>query len=96
MVDDHALVRQGVAAVVDREPDMSVVGEAGTGEEAVERYRALVPDVTVMDLGLPEIDGVQGLDAAEVLGEPASGQRGRPLGRPRIGVGVYWSPQSSR
>ena len=44
----------------------------------------------------PEIDGVQGLDAAEVLGEPASGQRGRPLGRPRIGVGVYWSPQSSR
>ena len=44
----------------------------------------------------PEVDGVQGLDAAEVLGEPASGQRGRPSGRPRIGVGVYWSPQSSR
>ena len=61
VVDDHALVRQGVAAVVDREPDMSVVGEAGTGEEAVERYRALVPDVTVMDLGLPGIDGVQAM-----------------------------------
>jgi DNA-binding NarL/FixJ family response regulator len=58
VVDDHALVRQGVAAVVDREPDLSVVGEAGTGEEAVERYRALMPDVTVMDLGLPGIDGV--------------------------------------
>ena len=58
VVDDHALVRQGVTAVVDREPDLSVVGEAGTGEEAVERYRALVPDVTVMDLGLPGIDGV--------------------------------------
>jgi DNA-binding NarL/FixJ family response regulator len=61
VVDDHALVRQGVAAVVDREQDMSVVGEAGTGEEAVERYRALVPDVTVMDLGLPGIDGVQAM-----------------------------------
>jgi DNA-binding NarL/FixJ family response regulator len=61
VVDDHALVRQGVAAVVDREPDMSVVGEAGTGEQAVERYRALVPDVTVMDLGLPGIDGVQAM-----------------------------------
>lgn len=61
VVDDHALVRQGVAAVVDREPDMSVVGEAGTGEEAVERYRVLVPDVTVMDLGLPGIDGVQAM-----------------------------------
>jgi len=61
VVDDHALVRQGVAAVVDREQDMSVVGEAGTGEEAVERYRALMPDVTVMDLGLPGIDGVQAM-----------------------------------
>jgi DNA-binding NarL/FixJ family response regulator len=61
VVDDHALVRQGVAAVVDREPDMSVVGEAGTGEEAVERYRVLVPDVTVMDLGLPGIDGAQAM-----------------------------------
>jgi DNA-binding NarL/FixJ family response regulator len=61
VVDDHALVRQGVAAVVDRERDMLVVGEAGTGEEAVERYRILMPDVTVMDLGLPGMDGVQAI-----------------------------------
>jgi len=63
VVDDHALVRQGVAAVVSREPDMSVVGEAATGEEAVERFRALQPDVTVMDLGLPVMDGVQSMKA---------------------------------
>jgi two-component system NarL family response regulator len=63
VVDDHALVRQGVAAVVSREPDMSVVGEAATGEQAVERFRALQPDVTLMDLGLPVMDGVQSMKA---------------------------------
>jgi hypothetical protein len=51
-----------------------------------------------VDLACPDlkVDGAERLDAAEVLGEPASGQRGRPVGRPRIGVPVYWSPQSSR
>ena len=58
VADDHALVRQGVVAVVGRETDMSVVGEAGDGRQAVERFRALQPDVTLMDLGLPVMDGV--------------------------------------
>lgn len=61
VVDDHALVRRGVAAVVDREPGMLVVTEAGSGEEAVERWRVVQPDVTVMDLGLPGMDGVQAM-----------------------------------
>jgi len=58
VADDHALVRQGVAAVVSRETDMSVVGEAGDGRQAVERFRVLQPDVTLMDLGMPVMDGI--------------------------------------
>jgi two-component system NarL family response regulator len=58
VADDHALVRQGIAAVVGRETDMSVVGEAGDGRQAVERFRVLQPDVTLMDLGMPVMDGV--------------------------------------
>jgi DNA-binding NarL/FixJ family response regulator len=61
VVDDHALVRQGVVAVVGREPDITVVGEAGTGQEAVAQFGALRPDVTVMDLGLPVMDGVEAM-----------------------------------
>jgi DNA-binding NarL/FixJ family response regulator len=58
VADDHPLVRQGVVAVVSRETDMQVVGEAGTGLRAVEKWRALRPDVTIMDLGLPEMSGI--------------------------------------
>jgi two-component system NarL family response regulator len=58
VADDHALVRQGVVAVVGRETDMSVVGEAGDGRQAVERFRVLQPDVTLMDLGMPVMDGI--------------------------------------
>ncbi len=58
IVDDHVLLREGIAAVVQDEKDLEVVGEAGTGREAIDGFRKHRPDVTVMDLQLPEIDGV--------------------------------------
>ncbi|MCL9664720.1 response regulator transcription factor [Curtobacterium albidum] len=59
LVDDHALVRQGLRAVLATTTDCDVVGEAGTGEEAVERAGALHPDVVVMDLSMPGAGGVE-------------------------------------
>lgn len=58
IVDDHPLLREGIAAVVQGETDMELVGEAGTGREAIERFREHRPDVTLMDLQMPELDGV--------------------------------------
>lgn len=58
IVDDHPLLRAGIAAVISGEADMTLVGEASNGREAVERFRELRPDVTVMDLQMPELDGV--------------------------------------
>jgi DNA-binding NarL/FixJ family response regulator len=59
LVDDHALVRQGLRAVLATTTDCDVVGEAGTGEEAVERAADLHPDVVVMDLSMPGAGGVE-------------------------------------
>jgi DNA-binding NarL/FixJ family response regulator len=58
IVDDHAIVRQGLRAIIRVMPDMEFVGEAGGGREAVELAAALRPDVVLMDLVMPEIDGV--------------------------------------
>ena len=58
IVDDHPVVREGLAALIDRRPDMTVVGEAGTGAEALVQFRTLTPDVTLMDLRMPELGGV--------------------------------------
>lgn len=63
IVDDHAVVRDGLAAVLDLQPDLTVVGQAGSGGEAVERFRELRPDVTLMDLSMPEGDGVEAIAA---------------------------------
>lgn len=66
-VDDHPLIREGLAALIATEPNMHVVGEAENGEEAIEQYRALKPDIVLMDLVMPVMDG---LDAARaILGE---------------------------
>ncbi len=56
--DDHPLVRKGIASILANEPDMQLVGEAGNGREAVEKFKELHPDVTLMDLRMPEMDGV--------------------------------------
>ncbi|QCR42715.1 DNA-binding response regulator [Curtobacterium sp. SGAir0471] len=64
LVDDHALVRQGLRSVLATTTDCDVVGEAGTGEDAVERAASLHPDVVVMDLSMP---GAGGVEATRVI-----------------------------
>lgn len=61
LVDDHPVVRDGVAAIAETQPDMEVVGEAGDGEEAVELAQKLRPDVVLMDLRLPGVTGVEAI-----------------------------------
>jgi DNA-binding NarL/FixJ family response regulator len=58
IVDDHPLMREGVAAVLATQEDIQVVGEATTGREAIDAYRQLRPDVTLMDLQMPNMDGI--------------------------------------
>src|SRR6476620_4734707 len=56
--DDHPLVRKGLAAIIAQEADLELVGEAQNGREAIELYRRLQPEVLLMDLRMPEIDGI--------------------------------------
>lgn len=58
IVDDHSIVRQGLAAMIENELDMTVVGQAGNGQEAIDQYRQLQPDITLMDLRMPQMSGV--------------------------------------
>jgi DNA-binding NarL/FixJ family response regulator len=58
-VDDHALLRKGLAAVVNAEPDMKLIAEASNGEEAIEKFRTHRPDVTLMDLQMPGLNGIE-------------------------------------
>jgi len=62
-VDDHPVVRQGIAGLVGIQSDMVLVGEAGDGREAIQQFRALHPDVTLMDLQMPEMGGLDALIA---------------------------------
>jgi DNA-binding NarL/FixJ family response regulator len=66
-VDDHPVFRGGIAALIAHQPDMSLVGEASNGHEAIRQFRALRPDVTLMDLQMPEMNGVDATIA--ILGE---------------------------
>lgn len=59
VVDDHPLLREGVAAMIASERDMRLIAEADNGQQAVERYRQYRPDVTLMDLELPIMDGIE-------------------------------------
>ncbi|MBI3076715.1 MAG: response regulator transcription factor [Deltaproteobacteria bacterium] len=59
LVDDHPLFRHGVAALLEQQPDMEVVGEAGDGQEAIERAAELMPDVILMDVYMPRCDGLE-------------------------------------
>ncbi len=58
VVDDHPIMREGIAAVIQGESDMALVAEAGTGQQAIECFAEHRPDVTLMDLQMPEMDGV--------------------------------------
>jgi DNA-binding NarL/FixJ family response regulator len=63
VVDDHPVVRQGVVGLVGGHPDMRVVGEASNGREAIQQFRAHHPDVVLMDLQMPEMNGLDALMA---------------------------------
>lgn len=62
-VDDHPLLHQGIAAVIHSQQDMLLVGEAFTGREAIQLYREHRPDITLMDLRLPDISGIDAMNA---------------------------------
>ena len=58
-VDDHALLRKGIAALIGAEPDMRLVGEAANGQEAIAEFKKHLPDITLMDLQMPEMGGIE-------------------------------------
>ncbi len=63
VVDDHPVVRAGLRAMIDAEPDLNVIAEAGSGEEAVARFAESRPDVTLMDLRMPKMSGPEAIAA---------------------------------
>jgi DNA-binding NarL/FixJ family response regulator len=62
-VDDHQLLREGIAAVIEGQKDMTLVAQASNGQEAVESFRRLRPDVTLMDLRMPDMSGIEAITA---------------------------------
>jgi DNA-binding NarL/FixJ family response regulator len=71
VVDDQVLVRSGLVAILDAQEDIEVVGEAEDGAEAVERAAELAPDVVVMDIRMPEVDGIEATRRLAVTGSAA-------------------------
>ena len=70
VADDHPIVRDGLVAVLSTQADFVVVGEAGTGVEVVDRVMTLDPDIVLLDLEMPEMDGVQALERLRSLAKP--------------------------
>jgi len=64
LCDDHAILRQGISSLLGDHPEIEVVGEAANGIEAVEKVRALIPDIVIMDVGMPRVNGI---DATEQI-----------------------------
>ena len=69
VADDHPIVRDGLVAVLSTQPDFEVVGEAADGRQVVEQALAFQPDVILLDLEMPEVDGVQALEQLRKLGQ---------------------------
>jgi len=63
VVDDHPFMREGIAAAINGQQDMILVGEAASGQEAIDTYRRLRPDVVLMDLNLPGLGGIEAMEA---------------------------------
>ena len=63
-VDDHSLLRDGIAKLLAAQPDMELIAEASNGREAIEQFRIHKPDVILMDLQMPEVNGVDAITAA--------------------------------
>src|SRR5262250_2367604 len=62
-VDDHPLLHEGVATVIRNQPDMVLIAEATNGQQAIQRFRETMPDVTLMDLRLPDMSGIDAIIA---------------------------------
>jgi DNA-binding NarL/FixJ family response regulator len=62
-VDDHPLLRQGVTALIETQPDMTMVGEATSGREAIEMFRTIRPNITLMDVQMPDMSGIDAIIA---------------------------------
>jgi len=62
-VDDHQLLRAGIGALIANQPDMQLIGEASTGREAIEQFRKLRPDMVLMDLQMPDMNGIDAIIA---------------------------------
>jgi len=67
LAEDHVIVREGTRQLIQREPDMEVVGEAGDGEEAIELANKLHPDVVIMDIAMPRLNGIEATKRIKVL-----------------------------
>src|SRR3972149_1292884 len=59
IAEDHAVVREGIRLILQSQPDMEVIGEAADGREALEKARELHPDIVLMDIGMPEMNGLE-------------------------------------
>lgn len=70
VADDHPIVRDGLVAVLSTQPDFEVIGEAADGRQVVEQALAFQPDVILLDLEMPGVDGVQALEQLRKLGQP--------------------------
>ena len=62
-VDDHPLLREGIARLIGNQSDMQLIGEASNGREALEQFRKHHPDITLMDLQMPEMSGIDAISA---------------------------------
>ena len=63
LAEDHAIVREGLRSLIEKQPDMKIVCEAEDGRTAVERVRELLPDLVIMDITMPEMDGIEAVKA---------------------------------
>ena len=71
LADDHKMLREGLRVLIDSQPGMHVVGEAANGKEVLEKAGELKPDVVVMDLSMPELNGLQATESLKAKHPPS-------------------------